>query len=141
MGYRSAVEATGAIVHEYEQFGDYQGTWGMIVTHEGKRCLIMGAFGSCSGCDAFEAEFGYNDQPREENGKYYTNQYGNNEITKDQYDDLISNYNERLSNFGKHYLETVWDKWDIENRLKNISDDEWYDKEIKDLLNWALLLI
>ena len=65
MSYESALEAAGAVVHEFKHFGDYQGSWYALVTYKGEQGWISGSYGSCSGCDAFEAEFGWSvrDQP------------------------------------------------------------------------------
>jgi hypothetical protein len=60
MGYSNALKAAGAIVHDYEMFGSYQGYWLADVTlPDGRKGLIKGYYGSCSGCDAFEAEISY----------------------------------------------------------------------------------
>ena len=61
MGYEQAIEKAGATVHCFEHFGSYQGEWWAKVTNQGKTGWISGYYGSCSGCDAYEAEFGYED--------------------------------------------------------------------------------
>jgi len=78
MGYRTALEAAGAVVHDMRLFGSYQGDWWADVTWKGQRGFVTGSFGSCSYCDAFGSEFGY-DEPTEE----------------------------RLMLFGKDYLEDL----------------------------------
>lgn len=63
MSYENALTAAGATVHAFESFGSYQGDWWAKVTlPDGRHGWIHGSFGSCSGCDAFEAEFGYDDE-------------------------------------------------------------------------------
>lgn len=57
-GYQEALEAAGVTVHAFEQFGSYQGDWIAHVTYGKQTGYIFGSFGSCSGCDAFQAEFG-----------------------------------------------------------------------------------
>lgn len=60
MGYSKALEMAGATVLDFEMFGSYQGDWIAHVTlPDGRTGFIRGYFGSCSGCDHFEAEFGY----------------------------------------------------------------------------------
>lgn len=59
MGYREALEAAGATVLEFEEFGSYQGDWLALVEFKGQCGFVKGAYGSCSGCDAFEDEIGY----------------------------------------------------------------------------------
>ncbi len=56
-GYCDAIEAAGAEVLAFGEFGSYQGDWYAKVKWEGQTVLVGGAYGSCSGCDAFEAEF------------------------------------------------------------------------------------
>lgn len=58
-GYWGALVAAGATVHVFQEFGDYQGTWIALVTYGLETGWINGSYGSCSGCDAFQAEFGY----------------------------------------------------------------------------------
>jgi len=59
MGYRTAMEAAGATVLAYESFGSYQGDWFALVVYGGKTFWVHGSYGSCSGCDAFCAEFDF----------------------------------------------------------------------------------
>lgn len=58
MGYREALEAAGATVLAYEEFGSYQGDWLAKVSFQGDTFWVCDCFGSCSGCDAFENEIG-----------------------------------------------------------------------------------
>lgn len=55
MPYRSALEAAGYVVLDFAEFGSYQGDW-LAHTTQG---IVHGFYGSCSGCDSFEAEFGW----------------------------------------------------------------------------------
>lgn len=60
MSYAAALEAGGAEVHEIGFFGDYQGAWAAHVTVPGGGTgIIRGYYGSCSGCDAYEAACDY----------------------------------------------------------------------------------
>jgi hypothetical protein len=56
--YEGALQAAGAEVLAFERFGSYQGDWWAKVRHKDTVGWINGSFGSCSGCDAIEAEFG-----------------------------------------------------------------------------------
>ena len=80
MSYRESLEAAGAKVLEFSTFGSWQGEWVALVEYNGEVGWVQGSFGSCSHCDAFEAEFGY----------------------EDCYDE---NYDKRLADFGKSYLD------------------------------------
>jgi hypothetical protein len=92
--YPKALAAAGAVIHAHERFGDYQGTWLALVTYGRETGWIKANFGSCSGCDAFEAEFGYG------------------EPTFDQ-----------LADFGETYLGALLDQKTLEEQLKEDSWD------------------
>lgn len=64
-GYQRALEAAGATVHAYEEFGSYQGDWWARVTIGDRSGWIHDYFGSCSGCDAFEADFAWGEETPE----------------------------------------------------------------------------
>lgn len=136
MGYAQALEAAGAKVLDTKYAGSYQGTWGSIVEYNGKKGLVTGAFGSCSGCDAFQAKFGWGCDFYKRDDKFLQD---GDEITEEQYNEGISQYYQRLADFGKSYLHVIQDKWDVENQLANLSKDEddWYDHEQRELLAWA----
>jgi len=136
MGYKESLEKAGAVVHDFKEIGSYQGTWGAIVDYAGKKALVTGSFGSCSVCDAFEAEFGYGQKVHEKDGKYYDDYW--DEITKEEFDAKQNDYDKRLSEFGSSYLHTLQDKADIENRLKGFNEEDWFDREEKQLYDWAL---
>lgn len=97
MGYKDAIEAAGASVIEFERFGSYQGDW-WAKTNLG---WIHGSYGSCSGCDAFEGEFGYGCENCEEH--QYSSKYeckGCSECEKS-----AAEYKRRLADFGRGYLD------------------------------------
>jgi hypothetical protein len=79
--YQLALEAAGATVHEFKEFGSYQGDWWAKVTFEGRTGLVNGAFGSSSHCDSFQSEFGHDAE-----GQYTTKE---------------------LATFGMKYLENI----------------------------------
>jgi len=86
MSYRMALVEAGATVHVMKAFGDWRGSWGALVTYEGKTGWVTGSYGSCSGCDAFVGEFG--------------DCVGKDGKPIDQVD-----YDKRLYAFGRDYLE------------------------------------
>jgi hypothetical protein len=61
MGYVEALRAAGAEVHSYESFGDYQGTMLIHLTHNGRTGVVELWYGSCTHCDSYQAEFGWDD--------------------------------------------------------------------------------
>jgi hypothetical protein len=108
MSYRVALEAAGAKVLDFQSFGSYQGEWFALVEFEGRAGWIQGHFGSCTHCDAFEAEFdyAYQDSP---------------------------DYQERLAKFGRSYLDDMMPAayWIVQLRERA----EW-DSESADAADW-----
>ncbi len=110
-GYKSALEAAGAVVHAYERFGDWQGSWFAYVTYNGETGFVGGSFGSCSECDAFEHEFNYDDEDADD-------------------------YQERLADFGREYLDgRLCSGTEIISLHRLDRDSEW-DSESGDAIDW-----
>ena len=143
-GYHLALKAAGAEVIDTHYAGSYQGTWGSIVIYNGKKGLVTGSYGSCSGCDAFQAEFDdycYNAISYDAEKNTYTKDWGDTICTKEEFDIQVATEHQRLSDFGQRYLHIIQDKFDVENQLANTSKDDWWDVERRELLNWALPLL
>jgi hypothetical protein len=114
MSYQTALEAAGAEVHAFDYFGDYQGTWVAKVTYKGETGWIEGSYGSCSGCDAFEAEFGYS------------------------YDDEDKDYQERLKLFGESYLTVVVpQEQQVATLERQTSDGSYWAGEYQEILEYV----
>lgn len=98
MSYKEALEAAGAVVVDFKDFGDYQGTWVAVVDYQGEMLAVKGSFGSCEGCDAFQDEMGsiFSDDPE---------------------------YPEKLASFGKGYLDTRQDPFDLMDAYRK--EAEW----------------
>lgn len=110
MSYRQSLEAAGARVLAFEYFGDWQGSWIALADYNGEQIWIQGSFGSCTHCDAFEAEFGLTD-----------------------IDEQSEDYNLRLADFGRSYLESPIQ---FDNLLRRyLADSEW-DFEAQDIVFW-----
>ncbi len=138
MGYQQTLEANGVIVKHYKEFGSYQGTW-ISVLEDGR--FIEGSYGSCSGCDAFEAEFGYGDEPEINDGKYYLGNRSWDEgslSTLDQYEIDKKTYEKRLKDFGKSYLDSAETKEEIISRYKIKCEGEYSWEDDKEILEWLL---
>lgn len=115
--YHWALEKACATVHAFKEFGSYQGDWYAKVSYEGKDGWSQGSYGSCSGCDSFQAEL--------------SSDYDEN------YSDL-GYRKESVIKFGKEYLEEIVSKedalkeakrnieWDMdaENIVKFMEDNE-----------------
>jgi hypothetical protein len=102
MSYVTALKAAGAEVLAEQQFGSYQGDWWAKVAFEGKLYWVHGAFGSCSHCDAFQSEFGYDESDRCEEHRfdYDTPEQKACEACKTS----AADYQTRLAEFGRSYL-------------------------------------
>lgn len=129
MGYQEALEAAGAEVLEFEQFGSYQGDWWAKVRYEGQEGWVNGAYGSCSGCDSFEAEFGYGDEGHCEEHRYDDE----GSVGCPQCAATASLYAEKLADFGKGYLSDLCTQEEAEAEAsRNI---EW-DHDAEEMLSW-----
>ncbi len=140
MGYQEALEANGVIVKEYKLFGDYQGTW-IALLEDGR--FVEGSYGSCSGCDSFEAEFGWEDEfiQKHEDGKFYSKNYywdKSREITEQEADKQNERVKEKLRSFGESYLNASETREEITNRFKKKCEEKWAWGEDKEILEWLL---
>lgn len=111
MSYKKALEAAGAEVLAFETFGSYQGDWFAKVRYEGEVFWLRDYYGSCSGCDAFEADVGYSwGIPEEE-------------------------YNAKVAEFGKRYLEPS-ERLTFEQALEIAGKDNW-DNTSEDMVKFV----
>ena len=128
MSYQESLVAAGAEVHCFREFGSYQGAWWAKVTYKGITGWTEGSYGSCSGCDSFQAEFDYCEQKCEEHkwdSDINENQCSECEKAKE-------NYNRKLENFGKAYLEDVL--LTQKQAEKKVSKDLEWDSEASEVL-------
>lgn len=113
MSYEMCLEKAGATVVAFQEFGSYQGEWFALVEYNGERGWVEGSYGSCTGCDAFEAEFC--DAYRETEG-----------------------LDERYAEFGRGYLEVVMPQEQqlviMEARMGD--KDSWSYDEYKQIYDW-----
>lgn len=108
MSYEQAMQAAGAEVILFEEFGSYQGDWFALVSYEGKKGWVHGSYGSCSGCDAFQCEFDWRDEEKED-------------------------YQDRLAAFGRGYLDEILTQ---EEALKEASKYIEWDADAIDMVNF-----
>jgi len=111
MSYAEALEAAGAKIIEFQEFGSYQGDWFALVEYEDHLGWIQGAYGSCSGCDAFQAEFDYGDTPSKVGEKYYSYDLGEYLIATEE--DIAAAFN-KLKAFGEQYLGGIMSQQEAE---------------------------
>lgn len=115
MSYKQALEAAGAEVLAFQEFGSYQGEWFALVNYNGEKQWINGWYGSCSGCDAFEAEFGYG---AEECDEHRYNRQDDCEDCKAK----SAEYQQKLADFGRTYLVNGMTQQEIEKQAGQNSD-------------------
>lgn len=108
MGYKESLEAAGAKVIDFQDFGDYQGTWLAAVKYKNKLLIIEGSYGSCSGCDSFQGAF------------------------QGIYEDKSTD--EALKRFGESYLN---DPIDIDVKIKELNKHSSWDNNEK-MLEWLI---
>ena len=127
MGYQEAMELAGATILEYEKFGSYQGDWWAKVEYNDKKGWVRGSYGSCSGCDAFQGEFGYEDHEHEDEN-YFDPIYNG-------FKDGCEKCNRvkiRLIDFGKKYLGDILTQEEAEKTAsENLSWDMEADEMVK----------
>jgi len=139
MSYELTLEKAGAEVLQSKYCGSYQGDWYAIVKYKGEIGVVEGSYGSCSGCDHFEGTFGYNDEPFEKDGKYFTTEYGGDEISKEEFDRLAVELEKKYVDFGEDYLRAgLYNKAHYEQRLLTLDKDDWFDEETKEGIDWCI---
>lgn len=125
-GYQQALEAAGAVVHEFKEFGSYQGDWFARVTYNGETGWIHGYFGSCSGCDSFEAEFGWADEDCDQH------RYQHNDACLGC-QEAKAKHKEKLAAFGKTYCEGVGS---LDGVLAELDKNSQWDSDSKEAAAW-----
>lgn len=111
MGYKEALEASGLVVEKFEMLGDWQGTW---CARLADNSFIVGYYGSCSGCDAFEGTFCYTDRADKEKLRKFGESY---------HDDIIINVEAFRAFIDENYSE-VWNTRDRAFLLTMIPEGE-----------------
>jgi hypothetical protein len=148
MSYAHALRTAGAEVVDFKEIGSYQGTWGAVVDFQGQRSLVTGYYGSCSHCDAYQSQFDRysSDEPYfdEETGKYYSDRWQEQEITKEAYEADQEEQKQRLIDFGMSYLRNPMTEEDVKKRIEYYDSNdngEWsFDSEERELYDWAITL-
>lgn len=140
MGYQKALEAAGAVITEYKEFGSYQGSW-FALLNDGR--LVEGSYGSCSGCDAYQAEFdSWNSDDeiiKQDDGKYYRdNRYWDEDevITEEEAAEQSKNNLNKLKRFGQSYLNEAQTLDEALARYTVKVNDEYAWDEDKEIFEW-----
>jgi len=123
LSYQLAIEKAGAEILLYKQFGSYQGDWLAKVIYEGKQMWIHGAYGSCSGCDSFQAEFDNCSHDCPIGGDCFDPLWNDNFHKCNECLTILN----RLIEFGLHYLyNNAYTQEEIEAQFKA---KDWGDYE------------
>jgi len=112
MGYKESLQAAGAKIVDFGYFGSWEGNWWALVMYEGRTGWIHDYFGSCSVCDAYEAEFGWDREDAETEEERF----------------------KRLVEFGKTYLDDLMTQEQAEKRAGR--DLDW-DLDAEDMLEFV----
>lgn len=126
MSFQQAIEAAGATVHEFKEFGSYQGDWYALVTVNGEKGWVHGSYGSCSGCDSFEAEFGRNEEACDEHS--YNPQKDCSPCAA-----KTAEHNKRLADFGRGYIEPLHP---VAGLLAELDKQSEWDSDSKEAADW-----
>jgi hypothetical protein len=130
MGYGEALETAGAKVLLFKEFGSYQGDWWAKVQYNGREGWINGSYGSCSGCDSFQAEFGCESHLCGED-EYYDPFYNDDGFRENC--TVCQNLKKKLKSFGEGYLDNIYTQEEAE---KKCSENIEWDSGAEEMLNF-----
>jgi len=125
--YKLALKEAGAEILAFESFGSYQGEWWAKVIWNGETGWVNGSYGSCSGCDAYQSEFGFINEECE------AHRYDYQETCPDCVE-VKAAIQQRIINFGKTYLEDMLLTQE-EAEKKASANIEW-DTDAVPMLEW-----
>lgn len=129
--YDGCLVSAGATVHRFSRFGSYQGDWLAEVTlPDGRYGFIHGYYGSCSGCDSFEAEIGYDFHTCEGDPDIKRKYRAANE--KIPGCKLCEIYHEKKRAFGEGYFSNLTSK---EATLLELQHDS---SDAREMLAWVV---
>jgi hypothetical protein len=127
MGYISAIEAAGAVVHDHMRTGDWQGTFIAFVTYGSNTGIVRMEFGSCSHCDPYE--------------RLLSDRWDEVNTPVDGVDGVDVSYDltdEEEAEFGKPYLAHVEYICDVIIAYKKMAEhDVDMDAVVAKLREWA----
>lgn len=127
MSYKEAMEAAGAEVIAYEEFGSYQGDWWAKVLYKGEIGWVKGSFGSCCGCDAFQAEFDYAEADCADHAYDHQDDCAECQQAKSKYD-------KHLAEFGRGYLDDML--LSQEEAEKIAAENIEWDSDAQEMVDW-----
>lgn len=126
MSYDTALTAAGATVHRFEMYGGYLGNWMAHVTlPDGRTGFILDYYGSCSGCDAYQAELEYNSH-KGDSGEYHSD--GEKADTCKR----CAAIRDKIAKFGATYFDQLLT---VEEALAKCAEwtDSWNSSEYREM--------
>lgn len=126
MSYEKALEAAGAKVLMMKRFGSYQGDWFAKVEFQGTIKFLRGSFGSCSVCDAFEAEFG-------DCKPWCDEHYAIPNSDCIDCNNAARIYDEKLVLFGREYLE---EQYSFDDMMTFATRNLDWDSDAQEMVDW-----
>ena len=108
----------GVTVEWAEYYGSYQGNFLCKIQKAGETLYIYDSYGSCSGCDSFQAEFGWS--------TYY---YESEGVTQEE---RLAHVKQRMAKWSFSYIESALPLQQMMNYLQN-ECGQWDDEAIKAL--------
>ena len=133
--YEGAMEAAGATVHTFEQFGSYQGEWFAKVTYNDITGWVSGSFGSCSGCDSKPNSMTTNRKTPSRRGGVPGGEAKARAERREQYGAAVVAFKERYADFGRGYLDNILTQEQAEEQAsKNL---EW-DSQAQGMLDYLV---
>lgn len=126
--YKQALEAAGAIVTDFQEFGDYQGTW-LAVLDDGR--VVEGSYGSCSGCDALLGEFDFKAHEHGDSDYYDPLHDG----PKDGCEECVE-FQRKFKEFGEGYILAAVSREQLAGIYEKRCADEYCTDDEKEILTW-----
>ena len=131
MSYEAALKAAGAEILDFKMVGSYQGRWAAKIVVNGQEGYVFGFYGSCSGCDSWQAEC--------ESLLPWDHKHGEEYVFSS---DIMDNSTEcpecnearnKIASFGRAYLSPLYSR---EQAVEiETADAEWSD-DAKELYEW-----
>lgn len=117
MSYIKCLELAGATVEMDQSFGSYQGDWWARIEYKGVKGWVYGSYGSCSGCDSFEGEFGSSSEHCDEHRYSHPVPDSCHGCEKARID-----LERRMDSFGEGYLLDILNQEEAEKRARRYQE-------------------
>jgi len=127
VSYIEAMERAGAAVKDSEYFGSYQGEILAHVEYDGLDGFVAVSYGSCSGCDWYEAEVPY------QRG-CYEHRYDERPDTCDDCARVQANIDSIIVKIGESILDGIMS---ADAMIAELSKRAEWDSEARGMIAWV----